>query len=600
MKKPIKKPVKKQTPVKKPTEVVSKKASKPIIPVFFSCDDNYFPILHVALRSLIDKASKDNFYKIHILYDTLAEESIKSLDIFNSENVEIILANVTSFMEERAKKMHAKYYALAIYYRVFIPRMFPEYDKSLYLDVDICLNADVAELYNYELKDTEYVGAITCETVDCVPCFFQYAHKALGLKLPYYFNSGILLFNSKIWRELKLEDKFFDVLQKAKLEICPDQDYFNIVCYGHTKWLPKVWNKIPAKNPSLSTGDANDVKLEDVKLVHYNLALKPWRYDNIMYEELFWEYAKDSMFYDKIMKDKAKVFSTAKKKDKIRYKALTKMAWQYAKAPETVMRKLNDGKSPDRLLVLERIAEKEKAGEFNVDVEADPPFKPLDSKKIDYLNKKFWTRVKRDIAYFFGKRYFEGLMKNKQVVFAGTKGDENLKHFKGGALVTCNHVHHFDNYAVLLALKPHFPEMGNAMFKIVREGNYSFPGMLGFMIRNCDTLPVNEYERKNLKLTVETIKAVQILLEIGAFKLAAKSNAPIIPCFLTLKDSEIIGSDGFPVQEFTLRILPMIFPDPKLDAQENAGIMLKRNAELWKETYEQTYGIPLTYTTESK
>jgi len=594
-------------------------STKPIIPIFFSCDDNYFPILHVALRSLIDKASKDYFYKIHILYDTLAEESKRSLDIFNSENVEIILANVTGVMAERAKKMHAKYYALAIYYRVFIPRMFPEYDKSLYLDADICLNADISELFNYELKDNEYVGAITCETVDSVACFFNYAKKALGIKLPHYFNSGIMLFNSKIWRKLKLEDKFFDVLQKAKLEICPDQDYFNIVCYGHVKWLPKVWNKIPAKLPSLSTGEANDEKLENVKLVHYNLALKPWRYDNILYGELFWHYAKDSMFYDKIVKDKARVISTARMKDKIRLKALVKMAKQYAKQPEPVMRKLNDGKAPDRLMVLERILEKEQSGEFNDDVEVDPPFKPLDSKKVDYLNKRFWTRVRRGIAYPIAKRHFEGLMKNKQVVFAGVTGDENLKHFKGGALVTCNHIHQFDNYAVLLALKPHFPEMGNAMYKIVREGNYSLPGILGFIIRNCDTLPVNEFERKNLKLTVETIKAVQTLLEQGkkilvypeqsmwwnyrkprplkkgAFLIAAKSKAPIIPCFITLKDTDMIGKDGFKVQEFTVNIMPVIYPDESLSTEENCKMMQEKNQKLWAELYEKTYEKKLEY-----
>jgi len=522
-------------------------------------------------------------------------------------------------MEDRAKKMHAKYYAVAIYYRVFIPRMFPQYDKALYLDVDICLNADVAELFNYELKDTEYVGAITCETVDCVPCFFQYAQKALGLKLPYYFNSGIMLFNSKIWRKLNLEDKFFDVLQKAKLEICPDQDYFNIVCYGHVRWLPGTWNKIPAKLPSLSTDATNDVPLKDVKLVHYNLALKPWRYDNIMYEELFWEYAKGSMFYDKIVKDKAKVISTARMKDKIRMRDLVKMAKQYAKQPEPVMRKLNDGKAPDRLLVLERMAEKEKAGLFNEDVENDPPFKPLDSKKVDYLNKKLWTRIKRGIAYPIAKRYFFGLMKKKQVVYAGVTGDENLKHFKGGALVTCNHINQFDNFAVLLSLKKHFPEMGNSMFKIVREGNYSLPGIIGFMIRNCDTLPINEFERKNLKLTVETIKAVQTLLERGkkilvypeqslwwnyrkprplkkgAFLIAAKSKSPILPCFITLKDTDIIGKDGFKVQEFTVNILPVIYPDEKLTTEENCQMMMDKNYKLWVEMYEKAYGKKLEY-----
>ncbi len=32
--------------------------------------------------------------------------------------------------------------------------------------------------------------------------------------------------------------------------------------------------------------------------------------------------------------------------------------------------------------------------------------------------------------------------------------------------------------------------------------------------------------------------------------MAARNNVPIIPIFITMKDSDIIGDDGFPVQEY--------------------------------------------------
>ncbi len=38
-----------------------------VIPVFFATDDNYIPFLDVAIGSLIENASKNYFYDIHIL-----------------------------------------------------------------------------------------------------------------------------------------------------------------------------------------------------------------------------------------------------------------------------------------------------------------------------------------------------------------------------------------------------------------------------------------------------------------------------------------------------------------------------------------------------
>jgi hypothetical protein len=62
-----------------------------------------------------------------------------------------------------------------------------------------------------------------------------------------------------------------------------------------------------------------------------------------------------------------------------------------------------------------------------------------------------------------------------------------------------------------------------------------------------------------------------------------------------MRDSERIGADGFPIQAYTVHILPPIYPDPEKTVRENTEIMKNRNFELWKEVYESTYGIPLSY-----
>jgi 1-acyl-sn-glycerol-3-phosphate acyltransferase len=87
-------------------------------------------------------------------------------------------------------------------------------------------------------------------------------------------------------------------------------------------------------------------------------------------------------------------------------------------------------------------------------------------------------------------------------------------------------------------------------------------------------------------------------LKPGAFHFAASTGAPVLPFFLTMQDTDVIGADGFPIQAYTVHILPAIEPDPSLTARRNAERMCEYNDAVWKQTYEDFYGIPLRYTTQ--
>ena len=65
-----------------------------------------------------------------------------------------------------------------------------------------------------------------------------------------------------------------------------------------------------------------------------------------------------------------------------------------------------------------------------------------------------------------------------------------------------------------------------------------------------------------------------------------------------MQDSDIIGEDGFAVQEYTIHIAEPIYPKAENNYRVNTTYMLEENARVWKEIYEREYDIPLTYTTE--
>jgi len=322
-----------------------KSPKREVIPVFFAVDDNYAPLLFVAIESLVSQASKAYEYHIHVLCDSLSDANKDILYTYEKRylkspkyprRVKVFITDMAARIAARADQMHTRdYYSKTTYFRIYIPGMFPEYHKALYLDCDITLNGDISQLYNFDIGDN-YVGAVTCEAVDRIQVFTEYAEKYLGLKLPHYFNAGVLVMNLDEWRSRRLEERFFDIMSKVKFEVAQDQDYLNVLCQGKTQYLPKVWNKIPMP--------LNGLTEADVKLVHYNLAFRPWRYDNVLYGDLFWKHAKKTAVYERLLEMKRGFTEKDAAGDAQWMERLKRMACELSAAAETFCTQIKSGK----------------------------------------------------------------------------------------------------------------------------------------------------------------------------------------------------------------------------------------------------------------
>jgi 1-acyl-sn-glycerol-3-phosphate acyltransferase len=87
-------------------------------------------------------------------------------------------------------------------------------------------------------------------------------------------------------------------------------------------------------------------------------------------------------------------------------------------------------------------------------------------------------------------------------------------------------------------------------------------------------------------------------LKRGGFDFAVKNNVPVLPMFITMEDSDVLDSDGFFVQEYTINIAAPIYPKKELSNRENIEYMMNENTRIWKEIYEESYGIALEYSTD--
>lgn len=280
------------------------------IPIFFTIDNGYAPFLAVALNSAIKNSNKNRHYKAIVLHEGLSDENKKKLSALQIDNFEIELtemkANFEALDDRMSNRLRCDYFTLTIYFRLFIPAMFPQYDKGIYIDSDVVCTTDLGKLFDIEIGDN-FIGACNDLSIADIPPLVAYTENAVGVKKHEYINSGVLLMNLKKMRECDFEGHFLNLLNEYHFDsIAPDQDYLNAICNGKIYYLDESWDAMP-----------NDKKPELIKtnVIHYNLFSKPWCYDNVQYSEQFWNYAKDSGYLSEIKAYKEAYSDEQKKAD---------------------------------------------------------------------------------------------------------------------------------------------------------------------------------------------------------------------------------------------------------------------------------------------
>lgn len=284
--------------------------NKITIPIFYAIDDGYAKFVAVSIKSLIMNANNNYNYDINVIYENLSEENAKKLKSLETDNVKIILTemnqNLSMITDKLGNRLREYTFTLTIFFRLFIPVMFPKYDKCIYIDADTVIPGDISRLYNEDLGNN-YLGCIVDKSTIDNEILASYFEEVVGIPRDKYINSGVLLMNSKKLRELKIDEKFLDLYTKYGFDvIAPDQDYINSMCYGHIKYLSDIYDAMP--NP-------NNKEVENPVIIHYNLFLKPWQYENVQYYDYFWKYAKFTPYYDEILEIKNSYTDEDRKKD---------------------------------------------------------------------------------------------------------------------------------------------------------------------------------------------------------------------------------------------------------------------------------------------
>ena len=584
-----------------------------VIPIFYACDDAFVKYTIVSLYSIIANASKDHKYLVHILHTEISDEMKSKVYKLANDNFEIRFVDVTGYLRSISEKLPLRdYYSKTTYYRLFIAEMFTDYTKAIYIDSDTIVQGDISKLYSIDIKDA-YVGACHEQAMIQSDEFGTYVEKVIGIPRYNFFNAGLMVINCEQFRLHFVLDKFVDYLHYYTFVVTQDEDYLNLICKDHVYWIDQRWN----------TEVFGEIAypIEQANMIHYIMTSKPWHYEDCRFGDIFWHYAKQTEVYDKMKKIQSSYTDEEKERDAKSQVALTELAVKEINREDNFMNRMNrDKRAKDRVEVLHKIEQFEREGRFDEDVEIDPPGRVLLPDDIDYIQKSITDKIKTKIAFMIAHKFVNNLIKDKKFIIKEMRGLENFHNLESGAVITCNHFNAFDSFAIQLAYEA-ADQPNRSFWRVIREGNYtSFPGFYGFLMRHCNTLPLSSNRdtmKKFMSAVNELIKGGNFVLfypeqsmwwnyrkpkplKSGAYSFAVKNNAPVLPCFITMKDSDVMGEDGFYVQEYTIHISEPIYPDTTLSHRKRIDDMMDRNYAVWKDIYENEYHIALTYTTEAK
>ncbi len=581
------------------------------IPIFYACDENFVKYTLVSLHSMITNASPDFQYIIYILYTDITAATQSTVMKLENEQFSIRFVDMTNYLKSISDKLPLRdYYSKTTYYRLFIAEMYPEYSKAIYIDSDTIVQGDISEFYHTDIKDA-YVGACHEQVMLQEDVFGTYVEKVVGVSRYNFFNAGILLINCEQFRLRFVLDKFIDYLHYYNFVVTQDEDYLNLICKDHVYWIDQRWNT----EIFCEIG----YPIEQANMLHYIMTSKPWHYEDCKHADIFWRYAKETSVYQEILDVLHAYSEEEKKKDALVQENLLQLAISEINREDNFLNRVNrDKRAKDRVEILLKIEQFEKEGRFDEDVENDPPGRVLLPDEIEYVQKTITDKLKTKIAFIIAHKFVNNLIKDKRFIIKEMKGLEHFTNLNCGAVITCNHFNAFDSFAIQLAYEAS-GHKERTFWRVIREGNYtSFPGFYGFLMRHCNTLPLSS-NRKTMKkfinATSELLQGGNFVLfypeqsmwwnyrkpkplKTGAFTFAAKNQVPVLPCFITMKDSDVMGEDGFYVQEYTIHVAPPIYPDPSLPYRKQSTDMMLKNYQVWKQIYEEEYHIALTYSTD--
>ncbi len=268
--------------------MINKSDRESRVSVCFATDDNYVQHLSVAIASMLINSKCERGIDIYILTDgLLSEQSERRLRSLCRHREDVAMEFVTVDESLFANCWVQGRFTLPSYYRLFITKILPTLDRTIYLDCDIAVVGDIVELYEIDLNGCS-IGAIKDANGSYHKGLCGIDSEDFG-----YCNSGVLLMDLARMRHLGIDHMFERSLieDRDRAGECVDQNLINIVmertrefCYLGHEWN-LYYNSVEFDQELYAKA------LASPKVIHFLGGKKPWEWGCAQERQgLYWRY----------------------------------------------------------------------------------------------------------------------------------------------------------------------------------------------------------------------------------------------------------------------------------------------------------------------
>ena len=284
--------------------------------ICMTSSNEYVPFVGTVISSIIENSKESNNYDLFVISNGIVPMNKTVLLSLVAPHKNFSLR----FIEGQRYLANRNLYELQVidrssYLRLAVTDFMINYEKAIYIDCDLVVNHDIAELY-----DTDVEGYMLAAARDSVQqgwntntktSQYKYNVEVLQLKNMFdYFNAGVVVFNiSEMNKVLKTDDLF--TLAEKRNWMWLDQDILNMICQGRVQFLDPTWNvmthqfdtfeAMPEFTASIENYATYQNARRNPKIIHYCGHAIPCYAPNGDLSNYFWKYARQTRFYEIIL-----------------------------------------------------------------------------------------------------------------------------------------------------------------------------------------------------------------------------------------------------------------------------------------------------------
>lgn len=294
---------------------------KEAVPVVLAANDYYAPILCTCLESIKEHISPEHQYDIVVFHTDITAYNQRRIGsiLQKIENMRLTFINIGSIVADYTLGAR-EHITTETFYRFLILDLMKQYEKVIYLDCDLVVNADLALLHQVEMGDHMIAATLDADFIGQLntpgATTLDYSKETLKLKDPYtYFQAGVLIFNVPRMRQATTVKELLEISDQD-LYRYSDQDILNVLCQGSVTYLDLKWNHIfdcygeRVKNvvvwDPVPLYEAYMEAKKEPYIIHYAGFCKPWDEPTEEFGEVFWDYARQTPYYEVLVQRLAK------------------------------------------------------------------------------------------------------------------------------------------------------------------------------------------------------------------------------------------------------------------------------------------------------